>query len=1180
MKAKVQPHSSKILGVKGASSLAQDPTLGRGSGSQARGGSLAEAWNASFIGRYVKSHHISRTAVVAAATGVAILFFVLGAALRLLVGPISLGPLSGQISDALAQALPGIAVKYDQAAIEWSRDQGRVNLVVLGARVFDSKGRIIAQAPQADIDLAAQPFIQGRLVVTKITLVGVQLTLVRTADGTVRLGVERDDTQRDIIKRITDAINRNSSGATSLQAFAIRDARVAFLDETTGMFLVAPRADVKIATSAGNLVATLVADVEVSGKAAHITGQMDLPPAEGPVTGSIQVRGLDVAALGRNAKMFHFLRSIAMIADFSATYSIQGSHLLSSTFGADAAGTAVLIGVKQPVIVKTLRMTGRYDRATARLLVENAVLDSNQMKAHVSGESDLFYDAKGAIDHLGVSLNADKVALSIPGTFAQPVAISAATLHGGYLPATHDILIDHLGVSGPGLQLETAGKITLVEGKTPAAELKGRFAPLRVRDLLRYWPLGAADGAREWISANIFEGSVGPIVFETHFPAGMIDQDKLPDGALLMTFPIVNAEANYVTGLTHLTAVRGNATLTGNSFTVDIAGARIGPLGVSKGHVSVADLSAPDSPAEISAHVDGSLTDILKLTDLKPLHYATRFGVDPNQTKGTANADLDFKLPLKRDLSIDNVAISVKAITSGFGIALGKDLRLADGAMHFDIDNNHLHAYGTAALATSRLTLDWVEDFKTRKDVTTRIALKGMLDEAGRNALHFRANDYLSGVVGANGTLIGHRGQITSADMNLDLTPSVLSLDLVGITKPAGFPASAHGTATFGPHSVLQSADLRITGPSIQATLSATFSPDGTMTSLNAPSVRSGSANDFSFNLVRNSAGVDISVKGHSVDGSRLARRGSSNTGENGANTNANSEEPFHISAKLDRLVLRNAVAIAPFSMDVAGVGDRPSALALNGTLGKNTTVSGSISPSGGDRKLSFVSNDVGVLARGLFGFNSIKGGKLDLQVMLHGPATNPANEDPPNDFQGMMKLKDFRLLNQPFLARLFSAGSLIGFSNLLAGQGIAIDELRVPFVARNGVLAINDARATGPAIGVSAEGYLDRPKNELSVKGTLVPLFGINSVLGYIPLLGNLLVSKPGEGIIGMTYTLSGNADEPHISVNPLSLVTPGILRRIFEGRMPNAANAPSNAKPPTTQATPAPSTPAPKGQ
>jgi len=1148
--------------------VAQDPIAARETGSATSGGSLSDAWNASGIGRYVKSHHISRTMVVAAAIGVAVLFFAIGAALRLLVGPISLGPLSGQISDALAQALPGIAVKYDQAAIEWSRSQGRVNLVVLGARVFDSKGRIIAQAPQADIDLAAQPFIQGKLVVTRITLVGVQLTLVRTTDGGVRLGVERDDTQKDIIKRIRDAINANSSGASSLQAFAIRDARVAFLDETTGMFLVAPRADVRIATEANNLVATLAADVEVSGRAAHITGQLNLPPAEGPVTGNIHVHGLDVAALGRNAKMFHFLSSVAMMADFSATFAIEGTHLLSAGFDANAAGKAILIGIKQPVFVKTLRLSGRYDRATAKLVVENAVLDSNHMRAHLTGTSQFFYDVGGAIERLGVSLNADNLALSIPDVFAQPVSLSSATLSGSYLPATHDILIDKLGATGTGLQLETEGRVTLIDKQTPVTELKGRIWPLRVANLLHYWPLGAADGARDWISRNIFQGSVGPILFETHFPAGVLDENKLPDGALLMTFPLVNAEANYVTGLPHLTDVNGNAKLTGNTFTVDVSRGRIGALTVSKGHAFVPDLSAPDSPAEISAHVDGSVADILKVTDLQPLHYATRFNIDPDQTKGNASVDLDFKLPLKRNLSIESVAIKVAAGVTGFGVALGKDLRLSDGVMHFDIDNTHLHASGPTSLATSRLTIDWVEDFKTRKDITTRVTVKGLVDEAGRNALHFRANDYLSGVVGVNGTLLGHRGQLQSADLALDMTPSVLSLDLVGIAKPAGVAAAAHGTATFGPHSTLQSANLKIAGPSVQAALSATFNADGTMASLNAPSVRSGSTNDFSFNLIRNASGVDIAVKGRSVDGSRLARRGNDPEIKNGSTASSNSNEPFHISAKLDRLVLRNAVAIAPFSLDVSGVGERPSALALNGTLGKGATVTGSIAPAGSDRKLLVASNDVGVLARGLFGFNSIKGGKLDLQVTLHGPANAPLSDDPStDDYQGQLVLKDFRLLNQPFLARLFSAGSLIGFGNLLAGQGIAIDTLKIPFSARNGVLAIHSARATGPAIGVSAEGYVDRPKNEVAIKGTLVPLFGINSVLGFIPLLGDLLVSKPGEGIIGMTYTVAGNADEPRVSVNPLSMVTPGILRRIFEGRMPDAANAPSNAKPPAQQ-------------
>jgi len=97
--------------------------------------------------------------------------------------------------------------------------------------------------------------------------------------------------------------------------------------------------------------------------------------------------------------------------------------------------------------------------------------------------------------------------------------------------------------------------------------------------------------------------------------------------------------------------------------------------------------------------------------------------------------------------------------------------------------------------------------------------------------------------------------------------------------------------------------------------------------------------------------------------------------------------------------------------------------------------------------------------------------------------------------------------------------------------------------------------------VGVSADGYIDRPKNLVALKGSMVPAYGLNSVLSNIPLLGDILASKKGEGIIGITYSATGNADEPKISVNPLSVLTPGILRRIFEGRMPNPANAPSNA-------------------
>ena len=51
---------------------------------------------------------------------------------------------------------------------------------------------------------------------------------------------------------------------------------------------------------------------------------------------------------------------------------------------------------------------------------------------------------------------------------------------------------------------------------------------------------------------------------------------------------------------------------------------------------------------------------------------------------------------------------------------------------------------------------------------------------------------------------------------------------------------------------------------------------------------------------------------------------------------------------------------------------------------------------------------------------------------------------------------------------------------------------------------------------------------------GTLVPVYGLNSILGSVPLLGDILISKKGEGIFGLTYAMKGNLNEPALTVNP----------------------------------------------
>jgi hypothetical protein len=58
---------------------------------------------------------------------------------------------------------------------------------------------------------------------------------------------------------------------------------------------------------------------------------------------------------------------------------------------------------------------------------------------------------------------------------------------------------------------------------------------------------------------------------------------------------------------------------------------------------------------------------------------------------------------------------------------------------------------------------------------------------------------------------------------------------------------------------------------------------------------------------------------------------------------------------------------------------------------------------------------------------------------------------------------------------------------------------------------------------------------------------------------------------VFGVTYAVKGNLNEPSLTTNPLSLLTPGILRRIFEFATPKIPAEPQPvASPPVAQPTP----------
>ncbi|GAA0531953.1 hypothetical protein FHS83_002738 [Rhizomicrobium palustre] len=1111
-----------------------------------------------FLRRSIKAHHFSRAAMVAGGIAAALVLFVLGAVIRLLIGPVSLGPFAGSLSAAIDRAVPGITVKYDQAAVEWERDEGRITLAILGTRVLDHEGRIIAQAPKADIDVAASPLMQGRVEVKRISLVGVQLTLVRAADSSLHLGVGKDRQDEDILKRLSDTL-KNSDGPSTLESFAIKRARLAFYDETSKLFVVAPRADFRLAKDkrSQGLAAVVDAGVEISGFPAHLHGEVNLPANNGPVTGKVALQGLSVHALAMNSPAFAAVKDTALTVDLEAKFIKQGAALTSLDFSLAGKGSLLVPQLANGrVKVSKLDAKGHYDGKSNRVVLDRALLVADKIKAELKGRLGLRYDTSGALSVLDGELKMNRLGIAWPGVFASPVQFEQVDVKASWLRPEKKFVLEKLAVGGAPFALSASGHVQFAQDQSPAVEIKGSIAAMSVHDLVRYWPVVAAPGGRDWAASNMTKGRIGPLVFELHFAPGMLDQPALPADAVLVRAQVSDAEATYIQGLTPLTNLSGTLIITGTSFTADIAAGRIGNLVAGHSKFVIPDFNVSEEVGVVDAHLQGPMADVLALSDMGKLRYPTRFGINIASAKGDAALDLNFRIPLLKSVSTDQISIGIKANVNGFGLALGPRLTITDGAVLFQIDNNKLRATGSAGIggSASKLTLDWTEEFQ-EKPVTTKINIKGAVDDIARAALGLNTKDYLKGQMGVSGSLTGHRGALTQASLALDLTPTLVSLDLIAVNKPAGFPMNARLAMTFGPGSIPDTQVVRVTGPATTIAATLRFDTSGKLVNLQAPTVHI-AQNDFALQVARGVYGIDVQLRGHSLDGSRIGA-------QSGGSDEAKFEEPFHVNAKLDRIVLREGVSLANTALDVSGVADRPATMNLSSSLSGKSPLTMTIGPTDSGRRLVMSTGDMGLLLKGVFGFTSMQGGKLDVNANFNGRVDQPGPADAA-DFQGKAVLKDFRVLNQPFLARLFSAGSLMGLANLMQGQGIAVDSLEVPFSSKNGVISVRDVRASGPAIGATAEGYVDRPKSVIAIKGSLVPLFGINSVLGNIPILGTLVTSKEGEGIIGMTYSVSGNSGEPSVSVNPLSALAPGILRRIFEGRIPNASQAPSNAVPP----------------
>ena len=227
----------------------------------------------------------------------------------------------------------------------------------------------------------------GRFVVKRITLVGVEFTLIHTKSGGIRLGNEKDVGDDSLINRISDVITAHGSQSSSLESFAVRDARLGFYDEITGLNLTAPRANMVMRGKSGVIGTSFDADVIISGSKSHVTAELALPPDKGPITGTLAITGLDLRALGANASFFEGVKAFPVVASASTSFRVAADNSLQfAAFDITAHGDIPFGAVKAKVLkISNLRLVGRYEGPRHHLALSTADLEARGLQAQLKG---------------------------------------------------------------------------------------------------------------------------------------------------------------------------------------------------------------------------------------------------------------------------------------------------------------------------------------------------------------------------------------------------------------------------------------------------------------------------------------------------------------------------------------------------------------------------------------------------------------------------------------------------------------------------------------------------------------------------------------------------------------------------------------------------------------------------
>lgn len=1067
---------------------------------------------------------------------------------RLSSGPIDLNPFRDDVERALADARDGRAVAIGALQLEWSPESKRVQITAQDVRLFDAAGREAAEAADAEIVLSASALLVGNVEVLRLSLKDGWIGLDHVAGNLWTLGGDPlpemkaralpttpqgwMDYANTTLPEWLAALKETDAALTfesvRFEGFELRVrtaelAQLGTVQKTTGD--LARTADGLTLTLSGSglgqgLPGGIAIRMQTSERGTRMLAELGV--ADWPLGELIRRTGL--GAEGSEGLDSHFEVSVG----FSQAAGIEDVHLKARS----GAGVLKLGDTSHPVT--DLQIAGAYGRPDDKLTL---MLES-------SGTGVFKGRAQLEIDQALAGEGFRPFRLTSPALTANLMPFLAAPIDLANVEASGEADLNSLAVKAAkakftlgGAEFELAGDLARTPEHQPGEPpLIGTLdvsvpGPLTKETVIALWPVDLAPGARDFGAVQIEAGAALGVKGHVTLQRDSLAEGFLRDTDLEVTFAVQGARVKFLDDLPPVENGNGTGRLTGNSFKAVLDSGTYGGWAVDEGLIDFPAFNPRGTEFRVFAKGRGPARNIIKTLAESRL----QFDLDPARVSGDAEFTYELFRPALSDVPYEDVRFTGFGTIRNAGLkAAAFDFDVTGGTIKVDLDQNGIVMAGQASLGPSPIDFVWKDNFAD-DGKPADLTAKSFVTADFLNGFGLPGRAYMTGEapLDLKATLDGP--VLQTANAKIDFTDARLDIAEIGWLKARG----GASTATVG---YLRTGDT--------ATSKVKFEADGAVLdgdfTLGAENMRLSSA-DLRRAYFRNVADVNGKISRDANQNMVLALGGKHldisglmpSLGGLGSEEAADGS-PMKLDAAVDRLTLRTGIDLRNAKLALATGKKGLETFTATGTAGGGAPLSASVDARGeGPARLSVSSGDAGFLAAAFLDTDFISGGTLELNGTL---------EDGPTPANLMVEINGARMKNAPFLTQILSLASLRGLADTLSGDGVMFSRIDLPLKISGGRYIINGAKAQGPALGLTASGYIDSKSTDIQIDGVLVPSFGMNSALGGIPILGDLVVGRDGEGVFSLTYGVRGKLEKASVSVNPLSALAPGVIRRIFE--------------------------------